>query len=132
MITAIDSSVLLDVVCNDRLYADKSETALRVASAEGSLIICECVIAEIRPAFHPSQFNQFIEDWHLTFVPSSMESAVLAGKNFSKYLKRGGKSVNIVPDFFIGAHAVYHANRLLTRDRGYMRDYFSGLKLMQP
>jgi len=47
VITAIDSSVLLDVVCNDRQYADKSETAIRIASAEGSIIICECVVAEI-------------------------------------------------------------------------------------
>ena len=130
MITAIDSSVLLDVVCNDRQYADKSETAIRIASAEGSIIICECVVAEIRPAFRPAQFNQFIQDWRLTFVPSSLESAVLAGKFFSQYLKRGGKSTNIVPDFLIGAHALCHANRLLTRDRGYLRDYFSKLKII--
>ena len=132
MITAIDSSVLLDVVCNDQHYADKSETALRCASSEGSIIVCECVIAEICPVFHPSQFNAFIEDWHITFVPSSAESAALAGKYFANYLQRGEKSVNIVPDFLIGAHALCHADRLLTRDRGYFRDYFSGLKLMVP
>ena len=132
MITAVDSSVLLDVVCNDRQFADKSEAALRLASTEGSIIICECVIAEIRPAFQPSQFNQFIEDWQLKFVPSSLESAILAGEYFSRYLKRGGKSANIVPDFLIGTHALCHATRLLTRDRGYLRDYFSNLKLMLP
>jgi len=78
VITAIDSSVLLDVVCNDRQYADKSETAIRIASVEGSIIICECVVAEIRPAFHPDQFNQFIQDWRLTFVPSSLEVDIYA------------------------------------------------------
>ena len=83
MITSVNSSVLLDVVCNDRQFADKSEAALRLASTEGSIIICESVISEILPAFHPSQFNQFIEDRQLKFVPSSLESAILAGEYFS-------------------------------------------------
>lgn len=133
MLTAIDSSVLLDVVTDSPSYADASERALRRAAAEGGLIVCECVLAEIRPAFaNGKEAEEFLADWQLTFVPSSRQSALLAGEIFAVYLKRRGEQGRIIADFLIGAHAKFHADRLLARDRGYLRDYFSRLKLMVP
>jgi len=133
MLTAVDSSVLLDVVIDSPTHAESSEKALRKVAAEGGLIICECVLAEIRPAF-PSAgaIEQFLDDWQLRFVPSSRESALRAGELFGFYLRRGGKGGRVIADFLIGAHADLHADRLLARDRGYLRDYFSRLKLLTP
>ena len=51
------------------------------------------------------------------------------GEMFRAYLARGGKRGRVTPDFLIAAHAQCHASRLLARDRGYYRDYFSHLKL---
>jgi len=132
MITALDSSVLLDVITDSAMHAEASERCLRQAQAEGVLIISECVVAEIRPAFHDQDFGEFLTDWQLEFVPSSRDSAVLAGEHFARYLRRGGRGGRVLPDFLIGAHALLHADRLLARDRGYLRDYFSKLTLWQP
>ena len=73
-----------------------------------------------------------LADWQLTFVPSSRDSALLAGEHWTRYLARGGKARRVLPDFLIGAHAAVHADRLLARDRGYLRDYFSTLTLWEP
>jgi predicted nucleic acid-binding protein len=133
MLTAIDSSVLLDVVIDSPAHAESSERALRKVAAEGGLIICECVLAEIRPAFpSTSAIEEFLNDWQLRFLPSSRESALRAGELFGLYLQRGGKGGRVVADFLIGAHADLHADRLLARDRGYLRNYFSKLKLLTP
>lgn len=133
MRTAVDSSVLLDVIVDDVGFADRSEAALRAAAAAGSLTVCECVVAEIRPAFAPGQIEVFLGDWQLEFVPSTRESSVLAGEMFAAYLRRRrGRDVRVLPDFLIGAHAQVTSDRLLARDRGYYRDYFKKLPLLSP
>jgi predicted nucleic acid-binding protein len=132
MVTAVDSSVLLDVLVNDPQHAAASMKALRRAAVEGSLILCDIVLAEVAPTLTSADMPQFLSDWNLTFVASSQPSAILAGEMFRSYLQRGGKRGRVVPDFLVAAHAQIHAERLLARDRGYYRDYFTQLKLWDP
>jgi predicted nucleic acid-binding protein len=121
----------LDVITDDPTFADRSESSLRKAAREGVLVVCECVLAEVRPALPDGDAEEFLADWQIEFIPSTRDSAMLAGSMFGKYLRRrphvGGR---VIPDFLIGAHAVLLADRLLARDRGYLRDYFGKLKLM--
>ena len=132
MLSAVDSSVLLDVVCNDPFYAARSEALLRQAATDGGLIVCEAVLAEIRPAFSAAAFQDFLRDWQLRFVPASLATATLAGEQFARYVQRGGRAPRVVADFLIGAHAVVQAERLLARDRSYLREYFPSLKVSPP
>jgi hypothetical protein len=133
MISAVDSSVILDVLTSDRVFAERSESILRQASLEGKLIICECVLAEVFPAFlGREKFEEFLADWQLEFVPANAECAMIAGEMFAKYLKRSREPRRILADFLIAAHALVHANRLLARDRGYLRDYFTDLEVLDP
>lgn len=132
MVTAVDTSVLLDVLLNDPQFARASSASLLRAADEGTLIIGETALAEVVPVLNAVDLPQFLSDWNLTFVPSSQASATLAGEMARIYLDRGGKRGRIVPDFLIAAHAQVHAQRLLARDRGYYRDYFTQLNLWDP
>ncbi len=134
MITAVDSSVILDVLTGEPPHASGSLAALRKASQEGQLIVSESVIAEVRPAFESnSLFEEFLGDWGLQFTPSTLHSSIRAGEMLRQMLVRKNKREGrILPDFLIGAHALEHADRLLARDRGFLRDYFTELTLWDP
>ncbi len=132
MITAVDSSVLIDLLTDPGKLAERATAALGQAAVEGSLVVCETVIAEISPALPHGKVEAFLDACSVRFVPSSRDSALLAGETFKSYLKRGGKRGRVLADFIIAAHAFTHADRLLTRDRGYYRDYFRKLKVWEP
>jgi len=134
MITAVDSSVILDVLTGDPGNASASLAALRKASREGRLIVSESVVAEVRPAFESnSLFEEFLRDWGLEFMPSTLPSSIHAGEMLRQMLARKKRQEGrILPDFLIGAHALEHADRLLARDRGFLRDYFTELTLWDP
>ncbi len=127
MITAVDTSILLDVLV-DAGDADRSEALLIQAYERGSLIISPAVYAELVPQ---TQSHDELDHWlnlaGIDVVPFTKEHAYTAGLAHAAYRKAGGKRTRILADFFIGAHALHEANALLTRDRGFYRKYFSGL-----
>ena len=51
MITAVDTSVLLDVFLPDDRYGEQSKTWLRAAYDTGAIIVSDIVYAELAPAF---------------------------------------------------------------------------------
>lgn len=131
MITAVDTSTLLDVFTADTRYLLGSQNALRKAMQEGRLILCEVVLAELRPCFKKrSALLDALEKLDVDFQPVSMQAALLAGEAWKKYRQSGGKREHLIPDFLVAAHAMDSADRLLTRDRGFYRRWFRGLKLI--
>ena len=131
MITAIDSCILLDILVDDPEFAERSMANLQQARKEGSLLVCDLVVAEIFPIIGKN-LEDFLSDLSLEYSAPSFEAAQTAGAAFERYLKRGGKRGRIVADFIIGSHATHQANRLLTRDDGFSRDYFKTLKVWYP
>jgi predicted nucleic acid-binding protein len=133
MITAIDTSVLLDVFGAHPRFGAPSASALRLALNEGAVVVCSPVWSETRAAF-PSD-DSFLSAMHtlgITYSPPSEQSSTLAGSIHKKYRAAGGKRDRVVADFLIGAHAATQCDRLLTRDRGYYKKYFAGLVVIEP
>lgn len=132
MKTGLDTSIILDVITDDSTWGDRSESALIDAYNVGPLVIGECVLAEITPALASGDLQDFISDWRIQYLPTPQTAAIRAGRMFEVYLKRADTVKRVLPDFLIGAHALEVTGRLLARDRGYYRDYFEGLQVIEP
>jgi predicted nucleic acid-binding protein len=64
-----------------------------------------------------------------------VRSALRAGEMQRRYRQRLPASAGAkrtVPDFLIGAHALLQCQGLITRDAGFFRDYFKGLRVIAP
>ena len=138
MMIAIDTSVLVDLLGDD-LMADAAEVCLRRALAAGPVVLCDIVVSEITAGLgHGADIMDVVEDMGMSYLPVERRAAIRAGEMQRRYkqrLRTLGKSVaaaRTVPDFIVGAHALLQCTALITRDAGFFRDYFKGLKVIVP
>ena len=154
MITALDTNVLIDVLSANSGLRAPSAARLIEARAEGALVICELVIAELASLFPMSgALEDFLRETDIELVDSGTEVLWRSGIAWRTYTRRRpagticarcgmknelhcsrcGESIryrqHVIADFIIGAHAIAHADQLLTRDRGYYQAYFPDLQL---
>ena len=133
MITAIDSSVLLDIFLDDRTFRARSLAALRACLADGPIVACDVVFAEVTAVFaDESAATRAMAQIPVGYSAIDSASALRAGSGWRRYRRDGGSRQRIVADFLVGAHALVQADRLLTRDRGFHRAAFDGLTIIDP
>ncbi len=146
---AVDSSVLIDLLGEDSRAA-AAEACLRLALGEGRVVVCEVVVSEVTAGLgQGADVMDTLEDMGLHFSAVEQRAAVRAGEMQRRYNERSrGRPVSAsstatttaanaaarrtIPDFIVGAHALLQCSALITRDAGFFRDYFKGLKVIVP
>ncbi len=129
---AVDSSVLIDLLGDDGA-AEAAAGAVRDALHVGPVVLCDVVLAEVCTAFKGgSEVLPYLEGAGLAYLPVEAKSALRAGEMQRRYRQRSGERHRTVPDFLVGAHALLQCDALISRDAGFFRDYFKGLKVIEP
>ena len=133
MITAVDTSVLLDVFLPDPDFGESSGLALEKALADSELVICPEVYAELFPHFGDARkLDSALATLGVQVVPTDARAAEVAGRAWLQYRRAGAPRTRILTDFVVGGHALVCADRLLARDRGFYRACFAGLVVLSP
>jgi hypothetical protein len=133
VITAVDTSVLLDLFGADPTFGPRSRQSVRSCLTEGRLIACEVVWAEVAGFFpSPAAAQDALDRIGVAYSPIELDTALAASQAWKVYRSRGGQRERVAADFLIGAHASSQAERLLTRDRRFYRTYFASLRILDP
>ncbi|MBW2606641.1 MAG: PIN domain-containing protein [Deltaproteobacteria bacterium] len=140
MKVCIDTMVLIDVLKDEfKPFQEMLYTALE---NKESLVIPTVVFAELMPQFSGDTklLKSFLKEHKIKIEALDLNSVVIAGERWMKYLKRKSKAKcpkcgerlstkdHFLSDFYIGGFALAGCDSILTRDRGIYKKYFPELK----
>jgi len=129
----VDTNVLVDLVTDDPLWAEWSQQQLDIAAIQDELAINDIVYAELSVRYaRIEELDAMIRGARLVNATMPRPALFLAGKVFQRYRSAGGTRTGVLPDFFLGAHAVVSDCVLITRDAARYRTYFPGIMLIAP
>jgi predicted nucleic acid-binding protein len=134
VITAVDTNVLVDILEPDPRHGAASGDALTRCLAEGTVIACDVVWAEVATVYGEKQAELLaaLETLGIDYSEVTQEAALEAARHWHAYRSRGGTRQRIAADFIVGGHALAQCDRLLTRDRGFYRSSFTALAILDP
>jgi predicted nucleic acid-binding protein len=133
--TFVDTNIVIDILSGDDVWGDWSIDRLSDARRDGPVLFNAIILAEL------SRNYASLADLHgaLSFLglvsePIDDRTAFIAGQRFVTYrgMRDRDKAYRVLPDFFIGAHAIVCNMPLLTRDPAHYRRYFPELILITP
>lgn len=129
----VDTNVLVDVLQNDPDWVDWSIGQLRAQASLQQLAINPVIYAEVSLSFSTLEgLEAVLATMAIELHEIPRPALFLAARAFAQYRRRGGSKAQVLPDFFIGAHAAAQGWPLLTRDAGRFKTYFPTLKIIAP
>lgn len=136
MRTAVDTNVIVALWSREPT-ASRMAALLRDARADGPLVVCAPVWAELHAA--PGASDAFVArfladtgvdlDLHLGETVWRRAAEAYAAYATRRRAADGGEPKRLLVDFLVGAHAEAHADRLLTLDARRYRPAFADLRI---
>jgi hypothetical protein len=156
MITAVDTNIILDILIPDEPFGPSSKALLDHHVSSGQLIMCEVVYAELAARFRSeNELKAFLVETGMRLTYSNEKSLYLAGTRWAAYARKDNKDLvscsrcgntfgvacpqcktpfakrlHVLADFLIGAHALTHADCIISRDLGVYKTYFRDLRVV--
>jgi predicted nucleic acid-binding protein len=125
--------VLLDVITDDKQWADWSAGQIAAAMDAGRVVINPLIYAEVSVGYETvEELNDMLPASYYEREPLPYVAGFAAGKAFLRYRRGGGGKRSPMPDFYIGAHAAVAGYRLLTRDVRRYQTYFPTIDIIAP
>jgi predicted nucleic acid-binding protein len=129
----IDSCIVTDLADPESTWFEWSASTLERLDPINTLVINPIIYAECSIGFaRIEEVEALFETLGFAMKPIPREALFLAGKAFLQYKRRKGEKGNVLPDFFIGAHAAVSGYQLISRDKGRFSTYFPSVDLIIP
>ena len=136
MTWVLDTCVLLDLVCNDKTFADCASRAIQ-AKLDEALTIAPITYVELAPQFlgNVERQNEFLRDlWIECDFGGSMDSVLAAHHAWYEHVlrkRKGEVAKRPIADVMIGAYALSKGG-LITRNEDDFRSLYPTLKIFNP
>jgi hypothetical protein len=106
---------------------------LRAQAKLHALVINPVIYAEMSLSFSTLEaLDDVVSTMELELHEIPRPALFLAARAYAQYRRRGGSKGQVLPDFFIGAHAAVEGWPLLTRDANRFKTYFPTLVVIAP
>ena len=115
----IDSCIVTDLADPESAWFEWCASTLEHLDQTHTMIINPIIYAECSIGFaRIEEVESLFEALGFAMKAIPREALFLAGKAFLQYKRRKGEKGNVLPDFFIGAHAAISGYSLMSRDKG--------------
>jgi hypothetical protein len=129
----IDSCIVTDLADPESTWFEWSSSTLERLDPNNTMVINPIIYAECSIGFaRIEEVESLFETLGFMMKAIPREALFLAGKAFLQYKRRKGEKGNVLPDFFIGAHAAVSGYQLISRDKGRFSTYFPSVDLIIP
>lgn len=131
--TLVDTNIIADILSPASDWQAWSIDRLDECRRKGTLSTNEIVFAELSARLSSEAAVQTaLSTLGIDFERIPTAGLFAAGQAYRRYRAAGGLRSNVLPDFFIGAHAQVNRLPILTRDTRPYRTYFPDVVLIAP